>query len=69
MFKNIKIGKTILNGVKRALKINVSEETPDEDIHDTLAKAVKIISRLIAFIVLYKFFPEIWEQAFALITS
>lgn len=67
MFGSIKIGKTLLNGVKRAFKINTSEETPDIDIHDSLAKAVKILSRLIVFVVLYKFFPEIWEMAFKLV--
>lgn len=67
LFGKIKLGKTIVNGVKRALKINVKEETPDEDIHDGLAKAVKIIARAAAVIVVYKLFPDQAEMLFGYI--
>ena len=69
MFGKIKLGKTILNGLKRAFKININEQTEDEDISDSLAKATKILARLITFAVLYKFFPEVWEAAFHLIVG
>lgn len=67
MFPKIKIGKTILEGVKRALKINVSEATPDEEVDDAIAKAIKIATRTAVFLILYKMFPDFWEQAFSLI--
>lgn len=68
-FEKVKLGKTLLNGVKRALKINVKEETPDEDVHDGLAKAIKIIARLIAAVVLYKLFPDEAQMLFRLVTG
>lgn len=67
LFGKIKLGKTLLNGVKRALKINVSEQTPDEEINDGVAKAIKILARLIAAVVLYKLFPDVWEGIFQLV--
>lgn len=58
---------TIFEGVKRAFKINVSEQTAPEDINDAMAKAIKILTRTIILIALYKFFPNEFEQFFALI--
>lgn len=69
MFKKIKIGKTIFNGIKRALKVNVAEVTTDDDINDALAKAVKIITRAAILIVLYKLFPGSFEELFNLIAQ
>lgn len=58
---------TIINGIGRAFKINVSEQTEPENINDAVAKAIKILTRAVVLIVLYKFFPEMFEQFFSLI--
>lgn len=53
--------KTIFDGVKRAFKIKVSDLTPDEDVNDALAKAIKVATRFVIFIISYKLFPEFYE--------
>jgi len=58
---------TLFEGVKRAFRINVSEQTEPETINDAAAKAIKIITRAVVLVALYKFFPEQFEQFFALI--
>jgi hypothetical protein len=62
-----KLLPTLINGVGRAFKINVSEETEPEDIHDATAKAIKVLTRAVVLIVLYKMFPSEFEQFFAMI--
>ena len=62
-----KLLPTLLNGVGRAFKINVSEETEPEDIHDATAKAIKVLTRAVVLIALYKLFPAEFEQFFAMI--
>lgn len=58
---------TVFEGVKRAFRINVSEQTEPETINDAAAKAIKILTRAAVLIVLYKLFPDQFEQFFALI--
>lgn len=54
----MKIFKTVKEGVKRALKINVSEQTPDPEVKDELAKAIKNAVRAGLFVLLVWLFPE-----------
>lgn len=63
----IKIGKTLLNGVKRAFKINVTEWTEDDEVSDALAKAIKIGTRLVVLVVLARTFPEQFQALFELV--
>lgn len=62
-----KLLPTLINGVGRAFKVNVSEQTEPEDIHDATAKAIKVLTRAIILIVLYKLFPSEFEQFFNMI--
>ena len=57
----------IFDGVKRAFKINVSEQTAPENINDAAAKAIKILTRTVVLIGLYKAFPEKFMEFFNLI--
>jgi hypothetical protein len=62
-----KIGPTLINGVLRAFKVNVKEETEPEDINDATAKAIKIFTRAVILVSLYKFFPDMFEKFFTII--
>ena len=63
----INIGKTLLNGVKRAFRVNVTERTPDDEVDDALAKAIKIGTRLVVLVVLARIFPEQFQALFVLL--
>lgn len=65
MFKSLL--PTLFDGVKRAFKINVSEQTEPETINDSTAKAIKILTRAVVLVVLYKLFPDQFEQFFNMI--
>lgn len=58
---------TIFDGVKRAFRINVSEQTEPETINDAAAKAIKILTRAVVLVALYKAFPEKFMEFFNLI--
>ena len=64
---SFKIGKTVLNGLKRAIRINIQEVTDDDDIQDAVAKAIKLATRAIIVITLAKLFPDEVRLLFSLI--
>jgi hypothetical protein len=63
----LKLLPTIINGIGRAFKINVTEQTEPEDINDALAKAIKVITRAVILVALLKLFPEQFDQLFGMI--
>ena len=62
------LGKTLLNGAKRAFRVNVTEQTDEDDVQDALAKAIKISVRALVLIVLAWLFPDQFQAVFEIIS-